>query len=242
MIGRSTNDDPSCDRLHRGCRRFHRVPSMADRAREGASGFCSTNGLPSTRSFRSVMGRHLGSGSIDEPAFYNFVRDCLAREVRIRTRSPDLSRRRDGKTSVAPTSETSSHSRFPKTEVQQSKQSRLARADRLSDFSKDFDELVAPYMNHHQKALQAVSWLKWLTPQSSGGERQLHSPLRKPPWPPRSAAPHHRHGLRGHVPIAVPPQSARRGRSDRFHTQRKSPARVLGSTAGQTSALWAGTN
>jgi hypothetical protein len=40
---------------------------------------------------RSVMGRHLGSG-IDEPAFYNFVR-TVSREVLIRTRSPDLSRR-----------------------------------------------------------------------------------------------------------------------------------------------------
>jgi hypothetical protein len=29
----------------------------------------------------------------------------------------------------------------------------VARADRLSDFFKDFDQLVAPYMNHHQKAL-----------------------------------------------------------------------------------------
>jgi hypothetical protein len=30
---------------------------------------------------------------------------------------------------------------------------KLARLDHLSNFSKDLDELVAPYMNHHQKAL-----------------------------------------------------------------------------------------
>jgi hypothetical protein len=55
----------------------------------------------------------------------------------------------------------------------------VARLNRLSDFSKDFDVLVAPYMNHHQKALRlrqslvevARSALKWLAPQSSGGER-----------------------------------------------------------------------
>jgi hypothetical protein len=55
----------------------------------------------------------------------------------------------------------------------------VARADRLSDFSRDFDEKVALYMNHHQKALRlrqslvevARSALKWLAPQSSGGER-----------------------------------------------------------------------
>jgi hypothetical protein len=53
------------------------------------------------------------------------------------------------------------------------------RADRLSRFYIDLDVLVAPYMNHHQKALRlrqslvevARSALMWLAPQSSGGER-----------------------------------------------------------------------
>jgi hypothetical protein len=51
--------------------------------------------------------------------------------------------------------------------------------NRLIRFSMDFDERVASYMNHHQKALRlrqslvevARSALKWLAPQSSGGER-----------------------------------------------------------------------
>jgi hypothetical protein len=53
------------------------------------------------------------------------------------------------------------------------------RTNRLIRFFKDFDELVKLYMNHHQKALRlrqslvevARSALKWLAPQSSGGER-----------------------------------------------------------------------
>jgi hypothetical protein len=41
---------------------------------------------------------------------------------------------------------------------------KLARLDHLSNFSKDFDEKVAPYMNHHQKALtdQLRQWWRRL--------------------------------------------------------------------------------
>jgi hypothetical protein len=100
---------------------------------------------------RSVMGRHLGSG-IDEPAFYNFVR-TVSREVLIRTRSPDLSRRETERprSRLPAKRPATAGSRRPSAAVQAE---RLARADRLSDFSKDFDELVAPYMNHHQKVLR----------------------------------------------------------------------------------------
>jgi hypothetical protein len=35
----------------------------------------------------------------------------------------------------------------------------LARLNRLSNFSTDFDVLVAPYLKHHQKALSLWAWL-----------------------------------------------------------------------------------
>ena len=43
-----------------------------------------------------------------------------------------------------------------------SKAELLARLNRLTDFFKDFDELVAPYMNQHQKALRQplVEWAR----------------------------------------------------------------------------------
>ena len=101
---------------------------------------------------RSVMGRHLGSG-IDEPAFYNFVRTVsrakflFGPEVQtfLEERRKDLGRAYQRNVQPQPVPEDRSAA------VQAE---RLARADRLSDFSKDFDELVAPYMNHHQKALR----------------------------------------------------------------------------------------
>jgi hypothetical protein len=100
---------------------------------------------------RSVMGRHLGSG-IDEPAFYNFVR-TVSREVLIRTRSPDLSRRETERprSRLPAKRPATAGSRRPKC-------SSPSRAPRprgpVKRFSKDFDELVAPYMNHHQKVLR----------------------------------------------------------------------------------------
>ncbi len=44
-------------------------------------------------------------------------------------------------------------------EVQRARQEAalVAGTERLSTFFKDFDKLVAPYMNHHQKALGSIS-------------------------------------------------------------------------------------
>lgn len=123
----------------------------------------------------SVMARHLGSG-IDDPAFYNFVRAVsrakflFGHDVQtfLEERRKDLGRAYRRNVEPQPVPEDRSAA------VQAE---RLARADRLSDFPKDFDELVAPYMNHHQKALRQ-SLVKWLAPQSSRGGRQLHGPQR----------------------------------------------------------------
>jgi hypothetical protein len=101
---------------------------------------------------RSVVGRHI-TGGIDQTAYFQFARAAsraqflFGPEVQIflEARRIDLSRamnQRNGQPQAVPE------------DGRAAVQAELvARADRLSDFFKDFDELVAPYMNHHQKAL-----------------------------------------------------------------------------------------
>jgi len=100
---------------------------------------------------RSVVGRHI-TGGIDQTAYFQFARAAsraqflFGPEVQIflEARRIDLSRAIERNVQPQPVPE--DRRAAVQTEL-------VARADRLSDFFKDFDELVAPYMNHHQKAL-----------------------------------------------------------------------------------------
>ena len=106
---------------------------------------------------RSVVGRHL-SGGIDQTALFGFKRTTsraqflFGPEVQtfLEERWVDLKRDKDLRDNPQP---------WPVPEDQRASAiaERVARKDRLSDFFKDFDQLVAPYMNHHQKALRQ-SW------------------------------------------------------------------------------------
>ena len=102
---------------------------------------------------RSVVG-----GGIDQTALFGFKRTAsraqflFGPEVQtfLEERWVDLKRDKDLRDNPQP---------WPVPEDQRAAAiaERVARKDRLSDFFKDFDQLVAPYMNHHQKALRQ-SW------------------------------------------------------------------------------------
>jgi Tfp pilus assembly protein PilN len=105
---------------------------------------------------RSIVGRWLGSG-IDQPAFFDFTRAAsrsqflFGPEVQtyLEGRRIDLSREMTSRNIVEPRPPPEDRREAVYTEL-------VARKDRLSNFFTDFDLLVAPYMNHHQKALGSV--------------------------------------------------------------------------------------
>jgi hypothetical protein len=103
---------------------------------------------------RSIVGRHLGSG-IDERELFNFGRVSSRAQFLfgpeittfLEQRRIDLSRDWHERRRGAPDPVLDEDRRAAvQAEI-------VARKDRLSDFFKDFDELVAPYMTHHQKAV-----------------------------------------------------------------------------------------
>ena len=52
---------------------------------------------------------------------------------------------------------------MPETQRARQEAALVAGTERLSAFFNDFDKLVAPYMEHHQKALRSRSdWIDWL--------------------------------------------------------------------------------
>jgi hypothetical protein len=101
---------------------------------------------------RSVVGRHLSSG-IDQTALFEFKRVTsraqflFGPEVQpfLEERWVDLSRDMVERNNPQPQP-------VPEDQRAAAEVKLVARKDRLNDFFKDFDKLVAPYMNHHQKA------------------------------------------------------------------------------------------
>ncbi len=97
----------------------------------------------------SVVGR----GGIDQTAIFDFKRAAsraqflFGPEVQtfLEERQADLSREMIAR-NVQPRP-------VPEDQREAVDAANLARLNHLSDFTKDFDEKVAPYMNHHQKAL-----------------------------------------------------------------------------------------
>ena len=105
---------------------------------------------------RSVIGRFL-TGDIDQKGLFEFktassrAQFLFGPEVTsfLDERWADLSREMIAwKVTPRP---------VPENQREAAEAALIARKDRLSDFFKNFDELVAPYMNHHQKAL-SQSW------------------------------------------------------------------------------------
>ena len=119
---------------------------------------------------RAIVGRFL-TGNIDQPALFEFKRVTsraqflFGPEVTsfLDERWTDLSREMVAwKLTPRPIRE----------ERREAAEAALiARKDRLSDFFKDFDELFAPYMKHHQKA-RLLEFPRrtymWLTRESRG--------------------------------------------------------------------------
>jgi hypothetical protein len=101
---------------------------------------------------RAVVGRHITAG-IDQRDIFDFARAAsraqflFGPEVHtfLDERRIDLTR--------AMTERSLQPRPVPEDQREAAQAVLLARLDRLSDFFKDFDVLVAPYMNHHQKAL-----------------------------------------------------------------------------------------
>jgi hypothetical protein len=113
---------------------------------------------------RAVVGRHLTFG-IDQPDIFDFARAAsraqflFGPEVQtfLDQRRVDLGREMVQRKIIQPQPILDEEKRAAAQAVS------LARADRLSDFFKDLDKLVAPYMNHHHKALGSISdWVRSL--------------------------------------------------------------------------------
>jgi hypothetical protein len=113
---------------------------------------------------RAVVGRHLTTG-IDQPDIFSFAgaasraQFLFGPEVQafLDQRRVDLGREMAQRKIIQPQPILDEEKRAATQTVS------LARADRLSNFFKDLDVLVAPYMNHHQKALGSISdWVRSL--------------------------------------------------------------------------------
>jgi hypothetical protein len=109
---------------------------------------------------RAVIGRHLTSG-IDQPDIFKFARAAsraqflfgLEVQTFLEERRIDLIRDMNWRNRDTTLRDHRVLPPVPEREREAVEAELVARKDRLGDFFKDFDVLVAPYMEHHQKAL-----------------------------------------------------------------------------------------